>query len=328
MKRKTVRKKKPSSFKNPYLRYFLVVCIIFTGVLGVRLAYQSLNSSGVLGTSITAPSDSTDSGDNQTGDNNVQNTNDSSPHPSSSDSPNKVSAENQKTDSQQLNAAINNEVQNMGKETQNQLQEKTNTELQVKNNQMELNSQQEGTQLQIKTENDGSVSIHAKKADGTEVQMQTDTLSKINEALQENDIQIGTTSANGFEITNKDTRAKTDFPINVNLATNTLSVDTPAGQKNLTVLPNQAVQNLLNQKIIDKVTQTSTSTNGAQLQLVQLRLYANNPVFQVNGTDNKKLLGFIPVSVQKTALVSAETGQLVTTNENLINQILDLLSTQ
>jgi len=202
-------------------------------------------------------------------------------------------------------------------------------EIQTENSKSEINAAAEGTHLEIKTEDNGSVSIKAKKADGTEVQLETHTLDDINEALEEDDIKIGTTSARGFSITNKETKAETEFPVSVNLASRILSVDTPLGQKDLTVLPNQAVQNVLGQKIIDRISENSLSgTSGAQLQLVQLKLFANRPVFQVQGVDDKKFLGIVPVGIQKTTLVSAETGLVVKTNEDLINRILDIFSSQ
>lgn len=315
MKKKSAKKVKHSSKRNnSYLQYIFITFAIVVLVLAGKAGYQTLSSTGVLGSSVSG--DTQDQENNQT------------PEPKDTSGPSMPGPrETPQIRPQQdaLNTEINNEIRKTNIESQNN---QNHAQIQTEGNKTELNSATNGTQIELKTEDNGSLSIKAKTADGSEVQMQTNSLDKINEALKENDVEIGTASANRFEITNKETKAQTNFPLSVDVETHTLSVDTPAGQKDLTVLPDQAVQNLLNQKIIDKVTETSTSTNGAQLQLVQLRLYANNPVFQVNGTDNKKLLGFIPVSVQKTALVSAQTGQLVTTNENLINKILDLLSTQ
>lgn len=306
MKKKTARKKSIKSTPS-YYRYLVIAFVILVLVLTAKVAYQGLKRSGVLGTSSFVTQD----GSNQ--DNNSQDQQNQSPEPQVNNN------HSQTPEPVKLNSEVNNE-------TAAKIQDKV--ELQTENNKLEINAAAEGTQVEIKTEDNGSLVIKAKKSDGTEIQLQDNSLERINEALKENDVNIGTTSAKGFEITNKETKAETQFPISVDLASKMLSVSTPNGQKDLTVLPNQAVQNLLNQKIIDRVTQTAISTSGAQLQLVQLKLFANNPVFQVQGIDDKKLFGIFPVAIQKTTLVSAETGQVVNTNTDLINTTLNLLSFQ
>ena len=181
-------------------------------------------------------------------------------------------------------------------------------------------------QLEIKNEN-GQVSVTAKDTNGNEVQLRTNSLEKINEALKNSDVQVGTSSANELTIRNGNVEAKTNFPLSINPTTNTLTVTTPAGVKDVAVLPQPAVQNLIQQGVISQVTTTTTATNGAQLQQVTLGLLNNQPVFRVIGVDNKKLLGLLPVDINKTAYVSAQNGQVVQTNESFVSSLIDLLST-
>lgn len=49
-------------------------------------------------------------------------------------------------------------------------------------------------------------------------------------------------------------------------------------------------------------------------------------VYEIQGSKNKKLIGFIPVEIQRTAIVSAETGELIKIQEDFKNRLLDLLS--
>lgn len=333
MKKKSVRKKASRASKS-YTRYLIIGFVIAAILFIAVVSYQSLKNANVLGTSIFLAKDgisgdsgggSGDSGGTSGGgsdtskppEQNNNTTSGSNPQPvgTKTPEPREIHTPEPRIIKPQLNSVVNAPSERV--------------EIQTEGSKVEINAAAEGTHLEIKTEDNGSVSIKAKKADGTEVQLETHALDNINEALKENDIEIGTTSARGFSITNKETKAETEFPVTVNLASRTLSVDTPLGQKELTVLPNQAVQNVLGQKIIDRVSDNSLSgTSGAQLQLVQLKLFANHPVFQVQGVDDKKFLGIVPVAIQKTTLVSAETGQVVNTNTDLINTILNLLSFQ
>ena len=324
MKKKPVRKKS-SRTSNPYTRYLIIGFVIAAFLFIAVVSYQSLKNANVLGTSVFLAKDGIESGGNS----------DANKTPEPQENRNSGSSVNSNSNPSEIHTPEPKEIHTPEpKVVKPQLNSVVNTppervEIQTENHKSEINAAAEGTHLEIKTEDNGSISIKAKKADGTEIQLETHALDNINEALKEDDIEIGTTSARGFSITNKETKAETEFPVSVNLTSRTLSVDTPLGQKDLTVLPNQAVQNVLGQKIFDRVSQNSLSgTSGAQLQLVQLKLFANRPVFQVQGIDDKKLLGIVPVGIQKTTLVSAETGQVVKTNEDLVNRILDIFSSQ
>lgn len=185
----------------------------------------------------------------------------------------------------------------------------------------EINLENQNSKIEISSE-DGRLSIKAKKPNGTEIQLQEDSLSKINEALKNEDVEIATSAGSGFLLRKGQFEAETHFPLSINPNTNTLTVTTPAGEKDVTVLPDQAVNNLIDQKQIDRVSSSSASTG------IILGLFNNNPAFQISGSDSKKLLGFIPVNIDKTSVVSAQTGSILQTNESIINKILDLLSVQ
>ncbi len=150
-----------------------------------------------------------------------------------------------------------------------------------------------------------------------------DALTKINDALKEKDIQVGTNSAEGFTIKSHGVEAETHFPLSVNPATNALSVTTPAGTKTVTVLPNQAVQNLLQHQVLSAVSQSTASGAATPIILTQID---NQPAFAVKGVSDKKLFGIFPISLNKTVFVSAQTGTVLQTQQSFIDQILNALS--
>lgn len=178
-----------------------------------------------------------------------------------------------------------------------------------------------GVKVEVETE-DGKVKIKAKKADETEVELENENeaLEDLNEELKKDDVHIGTI-AGGLVLKRGEIEAETHFPLLINLATHELTVTTPAGTKTVTVLPDQAVQNLLSRNIVDRI---ETASPGAQK--VELTEVENQPVFAVKGIDDKRLLGFIPVAVRKTAFVSVQNGAVVRTDETPLDRLLDLLS--
>lgn len=180
---------------------------------------------------------------------------------------------------------------------------------------------QSGTTLQFNNIN-GQLILNAKKADGSEVQVSTAALPSLNQALaSENQPQIDQNAQGNFVILKSGVGATTTFPLSLDVSTNQLMVTTPTGTKNVTVLPDQAVNNLITQGTITSVDQNGN--NSSQINLVEEN---GQPVFQINGVSDQKLLGIIPLTIHKTANVSAQTGQVVSQNESLGQQLLDLLS--
>lgn len=201
-------------------------------------------------------------------------------------------------------------------------------EIHTEGNKTEVQAESGTTHIELKTEGDKIV-IKSKTPNG-ETELETKSaLDSLNQALKDEDIQIGTTAANGFSIKKHDVEAETHFPLSVDPTTRVLTVTTPAGSKEVTVLPDQAVQNLLNGKVLTNVESQSTPTvdnPNATTQKTTLTELNNEPVFQVNGSLRKNLLGIIPIDLARTAFVSAQTGQVVKIDEALLQQILGAIS--
>lgn len=179
-----------------------------------------------------------------------------------------------------------------------------------------------GGRFELKSE-DGKLKIKIKQEDGDEVEVEDDTLDDINEALEDEGISVATSSGNRLRIRRGEFEAETHFPLSINPTTNTLTVTTPAGEKDVAVLPDKAVENLLRNRLIDRIASGSAEENPTG---IKLGLLGNNPVFQILGVDKQKLLGFISVSVNKTSFVSAENGRIVRVDETFLNRLLDLFS--
>lgn len=176
------------------------------------------------------------------------------------------------------------------------------------------------------------VIIKAEKEDGTEVELEDDTLFKIDDRLAKSGIKVETAGENEFVIQRGNAAAITDFPVSLDLATNSLIITTPAGQKTVAILPDAAIQNLLAVNIVDRLGPQPLQNEAVEgalpsvNQLIQLGEQNGIPVYEVNGLSDQKLLGIIPVTIEKQVTISAESGATVGTSESFINQVLDLLS--
>lgn len=128
-------------------------------------------------------------------------------------------------------------------------------------------------------------------------------------------------------------QALTSLPISVNLETNELTVNTPAGERVVTVLPDQAVANMLAANAIDEVARDQAAAELLRqaditpLQhVVELKIHAKGPVYEVKGEKDVRFLGFWRIKVEKTILVSAETGEIVDTQQTFLDRFFSALS--
>ena len=198
-------------------------------------------------------------------------------------------------------------------------------------NKVEVNLQASGSQIQIKKEDNGATSITVHKADGTETQIQNNAnnLDQITQSLGNPNLQIIPNSTNGFAIKSGDVQAETNLPISIDPTTKSLAVTTPNGTKDVTVLPSQAVQNVLGKNILSNVlssaNQTTPNATSAN-KTIALTNVDNQPAFAIQGISNSKLLGIFPVAFPKTVYVSAQNGQVLQTQESFINQLLQAIS--
>lgn len=168
---------------------------------------------------------------------------------------------------------------------------------------------------------DGEMKLRAEREDGEKEELGEQNLLRIREREDKDEIEVEAGEEEGeFVVRRGQMQARTNFPLSINLATNELVVTTPAGEKVVTVLPDQAVQNMLAANVIDQL--ISATTSGVILGERQ-----GVPVYEIPGVKKKKLLGFIPVTIEQTAVVSAETGEVVATEDvSLVEQVISLLS--
>ncbi len=180
----------------------------------------------------------------------------------------------------------------------------------------------------------GEVVKNVENEQGEKVELKNDELheleNEVEQELEDDGIKISTESGRPAFFKNGIT-ATTEFPLSVDVGTNQLIITTPAGQKIVAILPDQAVQNMIATGIINQINSPQPESTGsgqlaAGTNLVELKVRNSEPVYEVNGTKIYRLFGLFAVSQPVKAVVSAETGDLVTTQKSFLTNVVDLLS--
>lgn len=165
------------------------------------------------------------------------------------------------------------------------------------------------------------------------------------ELEDEEELEVEATGGARIEIRTRQNRillrqglvtAQTNFPVSVDQETGELTITTPAGTRVVTVLPEQAVENMLAANVIDRIlanipppVASPIASPGAEpvsTQAIELDEENGEIVYVLEGATEERFLGLIRVLVPKTVVVSAQSGQLLNVRQPLISRILDLLS--
>lgn len=92
-------------------------------------------------------------------------------------------------------------------------------------------------------------------------------------------------------------------------------IETASGEVEVENDPEDTVNDLVENGLIDNPTTIEVKEN--EREKVE---------FEIQGTDSKKFLGIFEVVIPKTITVSSETGEVVSTNQNVWSRIISLLS--
>lgn len=185
--------------------------------------------------------------------------------------------------------------------------EKDKFKIKFENGRLKIERKHEGT---------GGAELEGEELDEEEIE---DIEDEIEQELKDDGIEIASSSA-GAIIKKNNRRARTSFPLSVNPETNELVVTTPSGQKTVTVLPDQAVENMLTKGILNDIAQENGEDN------VEIETRNDELVYKIKGEKSHKFLGFIPLKTAITAFVSAQTGQLTAEEQSLLAQFISRLS--
>lgn len=131
------------------------------------------------------------------------------------------------------------------------------------------------------------------------------------------------------KIKSNNVEASTDLKVNVSTDSSKISVITNSGEHDIKILPSLAVQNLLTLDVISSVKSLSNqdvASSDSSINTINLTEIDDNPVFEIEGVLEKKVLGFFPVAFNKKVYVSVDNGKIVKTDETITDKILQVIS--
>lgn len=198
-----------------------------------------------------------------------------------------------------------------GQKFKTRLEKDGRFKFEIENNNVKIRF--ENGKLKIKRENEGSGSGDLDDEDIEEIE------DLLEQEFEDEGIEIASSSG-GLIIKKNKVRASTRFPLSINPETNEFVVTTPAGQKVVTILPDQAVENMLSKSILSDVDEKEGEES------IEIEIRSNELVYKVKGEKNHKFLGFIPLRTAITAFVSANTGELTAQEQSLLSRIINILS--
>ena len=204
--------------------------------------------------------------------------------------------------------------------------EKIKTEVREDRTRTDVNSQDIKVRYEVKN---GRVIMKAETED--EEDASGEELVKIIDRVDKTGIKVAVAEGR-MVVARNGVGALTDFPLQIDLSTNQLIASTSAGTRILTTLPDQAVQNMIRANIISRLGPPAVRQLSLQgeltfiNQVVELGVRDGLTVYEISGVKDFKLLGFIPISQPTTAIVSAESGQLIETETTFLARVIDALS--
>lgn len=228
--------------------------------------------------------------------------------------------EAEKKEEEEQKEAEKKEAEQRREAEKKQEQPKTEVQIQTEGDKQEVQMESNRGKLKIKS-GGGELELELETEAGETEDLGEDDEVEIEPDEDEDKIRIATGSGEGEMVISRNRiRAKTNFPLSVDLTTNELIVTTPAGVKRVTILPDQAIANLLANDVIDRV----EPENEEELELTETE--EGEPAYELAGESDQEFLGFLPVKIKAKFRVSAETGEVLTSQKPLITRLLDLLS--
>lgn len=164
----------------------------------------------------------------------------------------------------------------------------------------------------------GEVKLKVENEEGKEVEDHDDEREELEDELEEEEIEIATEDGE-LIIKQNGVRARTNFPLSINPETKEFIITTPAGEKSVSVLPDEAIQNMFEQGFI-------ATRSGESAQSLEISVHNGNVVYKMKTEREHNFLGFIPLVTPQTILVSAQTGQAITQTQSWLSGLVDLLS--
>lgn len=213
-----------------------------------------------------------------------------------------------------------------GQKIKTKIEDDGTTKIEVENGSVKLKYKIENGQVVINVENEDGEELELEDEDLEELEME------VEDVLEDDNVRLIPSLNNQLALTQNNIAALTNFPLSINIETKELIITTPAGQKIITVLPDEAVENLLNTGIINKIDNLTSENILSEDQInpftgiIKIETYDDKIVYKVKGEKTHRVFGIIPINAPVTAFVSTDSGLPIAKEQSLLTNFIDLLS--
>lgn len=173
---------------------------------------------------------------------------------------------------------------------------KVETKKEVKTNLEEKELSKDNNSVDKPDSNDDSIEMETE----AEVEVETESESEFEQETETNDLGNTSTSFK-LKIKSKTVNGKT-------------IVETTAGELEVNNNPEDAVNELVDNGVIDKPVEFDVISENNKVE------------FEFKGIETKKIFGLFKVDLPKTVTIDANTGDIVSTKQNIWTQILNFIS--
>lgn len=215
--------------------------------------------------------------------------------------------------------SINVQREGMKQESETQIgKRKVKTKIED-DGKVKIEVEEANVKLKYEVEN-GELKLKTEGIKGEEKEAGKREREQVEDLFEREDIEVASKEGE-LEFEHGGVRTRTNFPLSINPETKELVVTTPAGQKTVSTLPDDAVRNMLSQGVL-----TTVATESAQAPAVRLETFGETPAYRIDGIKEMRLFGLLPISVQTTAFVSSENGNILAQQRSLLSNILSFFS--
>jgi len=207
-------------------------------------------------------------------------------------------------------------------------------EVRAENQKESVNLVEPGTSLKIEQTN-GKFTIRARKADGEEIKLDNEDVINIQSLFLPESVgevpEIDLVNDRIYILKYKNTIAETFIPLQSLLSE--VSANSNYGEKNITFMPNEAVETLVDKKIISGTKDISLVLDEdgevkAINRKVRLITVDRKLAYEIEGVKKEYFLGFsfLPIDINKKVTISEEDKEVLKVELSLKEKIKDFLS--
>src|SRR3989344_1400171 len=180
-------------------------------------------------------------------------------------------------------------------------------------NKIKLKYRVKGDQVMLTAEDEKNMPIFVDEDDLRRVE------SSVLSRLEKNGVVLSLANNNQLAVSKGGVTAITDLPISVDVQSKSLIVTTTSGVKEVMVLPDKALKNIIDLGVVAEV-------NSGVVPKIE---YSGGEVlYKFTGTKNYKMFGLVEVTVPITISVSANSGDEIPENQALITRVVRRLGSE